>query len=185
MDWLAKPLDHITQGSIVDGVDWGFDESNPLSIVLSNACDLENGKSSFLMVAALQPAVGVLTNSKEYQNIIQGADENKKLKRKGWESLLNFLTGYIHNKNIGRYYFFDSKPIFDAGLLLVDFQLVKALNMEEREKVSIIAQMISPFVEQMMMHFVSYTARIPSDRVSKEQEVNYIEELTNGFQFKN
>lgn len=35
MDMLSEPLVDITQGSIVDGVDFGFQE-NPLGIVLSN-----------------------------------------------------------------------------------------------------------------------------------------------------
>lgn len=44
--------------------------------------------------------------------------------------------------------------------------------------------MKSPFTEQMMMRFTSYTARIPSDRVSEAMENKYIKELSAGFHQK-
>lgn len=145
---------------------------------------MANGKSSYLIVAALQSAVSVLSETKEFKNIVQDADENKGLKKKTWSSLQNYLKDYIHNKNICRYYFFDSEPVFEAGLMVVDFQLIKSLNVEEKNNISYVAQMASPFVEQMIMHFTAYTARIPSDRVESSTEERYIEILSDGYHFK-
>lgn len=58
--WISEFKGQITQGTIVDGVDWGLGDENPLGIVISNACDLEHDHSGFLMVAALEVAADVL-----------------------------------------------------------------------------------------------------------------------------
>ena len=83
MQWVIEKKGNITQGSIVSGVDWGRGEDNPaLSIVLSNACDFEHDKLSFLIVAALVPAKDTLMATKEYKSKVIDADENKGLTRK-------------------------------------------------------------------------------------------------------
>ena len=183
MIWITEPVDEIAQGSIVDGIKWGVSD-DPLSIVLSNACDLSHDKSSFLIVAALVPALGVLSESKEFRNHINNATEDKGLTSKQWKSLSDMLKSYIHNKNICRYYFFDPKPAIDLDLLFVDFQLIQSIPIENIDKLEYIGQMKSPFTEQMMMRFTSYTARIPSDRVSAELEEKYIQELSDGYHQK-
>ncbi len=178
--WIEEPVDEITQGSIVDGVDWGF-EYNPLSIVFSNACDLSHDKSSFLIVAALVSAADVLSSSKEFKSLTGSASEDKGLTNKQWKSLSDMLKSYIHNKNICRYYFFDPQPVIECGLLLVDFQLIKSIPITDINRLDYIGQMKSPFTEQMMMRFTSYTSRIPSDRVNESLENRYIEELSAGY----
>ena len=179
MQWVSKALDRITQGSIIDGVDWGLGDANPLSIVLSNACDIDHGKCSFLIVLALLPAEETLSNSKEFKSKVESANEIKGLKSKAWNSLCDFLKGYIHNKNICRYYFFDPRSeLEDAPLFVVDFQMIKSVPFEEINKLENLAQLSSPFVEQMIIHFASYTARIPSDRVEEEKEMKLLDELT-------
>lgn len=183
MIWITEPKKNITQGSIVDGVDWGLGDANPLSIVLSNACDLSHSKSSYLIVAALVPAVEVLSHSKEFLNNTQGADGDRRISSKQWKALSEMLKSYIHNKNICRYYFFDPQPIIDCDLLLVDFQLIKSIPINSC-KLTNEGQMKSPFTEQMMMRFTSYTARIPSDRVDDELEKTYIEKLSVGYHQK-
>lgn len=183
MIWITEPADKITQGSIVDGIKWGVGDI-PLSIVLSNACDLSHEKSSFLIVAALVPALEVLSRSKEFHNLTNGATEDKALSSGQWKSLSNMLKSYIHNKNICRYYFFDPQPVIDCGLLLVDFQLIQSVPIENIDKFENVGQMKSPFTEQMMMRFTSYTARIPSDRVGDKLEEKYIQELSDGYHQK-
>lgn len=182
--WITKPREEITQGSIIDCVDWGFGNSNPLSIVLSNACDLSHGKSSFLIVAALVSAAGVLSESSEFKSYTGNATEDKGLTRKQWKALSDMLKSYIHNKNICRYYFFDPRPVIECDLLFVDFQLIQSVPIENVRNYECIGQMKSPFTEQMMMRFTSYTARIPSDRVSDDLESIYISELAAGYHQK-
>lgn len=177
MQWLKTASPQITQGSIVDGIDWGYGEYNPLSIVLSNACDIDHGKCSFLMVIALLPAAETLSESKEFKNKTENANAKHELTKKSWKSLYDFLSSYIHNKNICRYYFFDPQPILDAPLLVADFQMIKSVSIDQISHLENIAQLSSPYIEQMILHFASYTARIPSDRVEQEIEEKLINEL--------
>lgn len=181
--WISEPKDQITQGTIVDGVDWGRGENNPLSIVMSNACDLEHGNSNFLLVAALESATDVLQHTDEFKGLTKDANNNE-LSKKQWKSLSNFLLNYIHNKNVCRHFFFDPRPIIDMDCLVVDFQQIKSIEIGNTSSLSIEGQMNHPFVEQMMMRFTSYTSRIPVDRVNNEMENIYIHELAFGYKPK-
>ena len=178
--WISEFSGNLTQGTIVDGVDWGLGDDNPLSIVISNACDLEHGHSGFLMVAALEPAAEVLYSSKEFQGIVKDSADGQ-LKRKQWDALTNFLKGYVHNKNICRHFFFDPRPVIDLDSVVVDFQHVRSLDLETAESLDPIGQMKHPFVEQMMMRFTSYIARIPVDRPDEADEKRYLSELVGNY----
>lgn len=167
----------LNQGAIVDGIDWGV-EDNPLGVVLSNACDLEHGKSSYIIVAAIVSAKDTISNTKEYLSIAN--EETKSLTSNQKKALRELLGRYIHNKDICRYYFFDTEPIIDLGLSLVDFQRITSIDWETANNLEVIAQLSHPFVEQMMMRFVAYTSRIPSDRVDNETEASYLQELSTG-----
>lgn len=183
--WIAEHKGIITQGTIIDGVDWGREEgNNPLSIVISNACDLEHKNSNFLLVAALESATDVLQQTTEFKGKVKDANSNKELTQKQWKSLENFLLNYIHNKNVCRHYFFDPRPILDMDCLVVDFQQIRSIEINQIPNFSMEGQMNHPFVEQMMMRFTSYTSRIPVDRVNSEMEKIYIQELTKGFTLK-
>lgn len=180
--WLSQHNNVITQGTIVDGVDWGRGEDNPLSIVLSNACDLEHGKSNFLIVAALESAVDVIQQTNEFKSKVKDSIDGK-LSRKQWKSLSDFLSNYIHNRNICRFYFFDPRPVIDLGCVFVDFQQVKSVEISAVDSLSLEGQLNHPFVEQMMMRFTSYTSRIPSERVDETIEKKYIQELADGYSY--
>ena len=182
--WVSEPGEQITQGTIVDGVDWGRGENNPLSIIISNACDLEHGNSKFLLVAALESAIDVLQQTAEFKGKVKDANDNKELTPNQWKSLGNFLLNYIHNKNVCRHFFFDPRPTIDMDCLVVDFQQIKSIEMERVPYLSLEGQLNHPFVEQMMMRFTSYTSRIPVDRVNEEMENIYIHELAQGFKCK-
>lgn len=179
MQWVIEPKGEITQGSIVSGVDWGRGEYNPpLSIVLSNACDFENDKLSFVTVAALVPAKETLEKTKEYRDKVSSAGEEHELKKKPWESFYSYLLSFIYNTKVGRYYFFDPKPIIeDLPLLLVDFQQIRSLDLSMIEDLDIEGQLDHPHVEKMMAHFVGYVGRVPTDRATPPQEAKYMEEL--------
>ena len=172
MQWVVDAKENITQGSIVCGVDWGRGEDNPvLSIVLSNACD----------VAALVPAKETLMATKEYKSKVDSADEEKGLKKKPWDSFVNYLTNFIHNTSIGRYFFFDPNPVIDAPLLLVDFQQVQSLDVDMIDDLINVGKLDHPHVEKMMAHFVGYTGRVPTDRSDSPEEATYLQELRGGY----
>lgn len=164
MAYLVEGVDSIAQGSVLLGVDWGLNP-NPLSIVLSNECDLINGKASYIIVAALVAAKETITESEEYKNKVQGITDNELSKGK-WDTLKKFLDGYIYNKGVTRYYFIDPAEAIDAPCFLVDFQHIQSIPIEDTDCLEVVASLPSPFKEQMMVQFASYTARIPVDRES-------------------
>lgn len=178
--WVSEHNGIITQGTIIDGVDWGRGDLNPLSIVLSNACDLEHGKSNFLIVAALDSATDVIQETKEFKGLVKDF-EGKTPSKNQRKALCTFLLNYIHNKNICRFYFFDPRPIIDLGCLIVDFQQVMSVEYHKTSAFSLEGQLNHPFVEQMMMHFTSYTSRIAVDRVNEDMENYYFSELADGY----
>lgn len=172
--WVEEPTLSITQGTIVDNVDWGRGEDlNPLSIVMSNACDIEHGHSNFLIVAALEQAADVLPETAEFKDKIKG----EKISTKQKNALKKLLSDYIHNKNICRHFFFDPRPVLDIGCLLVDFQQIKCVEFAQINTLEPVAQLKHPFVEQMIMRFTSYTARIPVDRVDECSVEEYCGEI--------
>lgn len=152
----------ITQGAILYGVDWGL-EPNPLSIVLTNECDFVNGNASFVIVAALVAAKETITESEDYKNKTQGITSEEIGKSK-WDVLRKFLEKYIYNKGVTRYYFIDPAEAIEAPYFFVDFQHLQSIPIESVEDLEVVAQLPSPFKEQMMVQFASYTARIPVDR---------------------
>ena len=162
MAHLIEGTNTIAQGAVLYGVDWGLNP-NPLSIVLSNECDLVNGKASFIIVAALVAAKETITESEEYKNKTQGITGNLVGKGK-WDVLKKFLDGYIYNKGVTRYFFIDPADALDAPCFLADFQHIQSIPIEDTDTLSVVAQLPSPFKEQMMVQFASYTARIPVER---------------------
>ena len=174
MTWLEQPHQSLTQGAILDGVDWGMGEDNPLSIELSNACDFENDKAEYLMVAALLPASEILCNSREISGYAQGKRNGLSSRQK--KAIKDALVKYIHNTQVCRYFFFDPNPVVDADLMLVDFQLIKSVSIDGQYEY--IGQMKPVFTMQMMSRFVGYTGRVPVDRPDDDKVNEYIQTLT-------
>jgi hypothetical protein len=54
-------------------------------------------------------------------------------------------------------------------LFFVDFQLIISIPIDNASALQKIAQLSSPYVEQMIMHFSSYTSRIATDRMDNPQ----------------
>lgn len=169
MEWIRpfSDIQELTQGSIIDGVDWGNGADNPLSIVLSNACDLSyEGHCSYLIVAALYPMYDIISSSREFLGIVQdGIKELTKAQRRQIDRLFD---DYIFNRTITRYYFIDCSIIEPDLYLFVDYQHIKSVPFQNVEYKPI-AHLVSPLREQMMMRFVFYTGRVPVDRPDGEQ----------------
>lgn len=178
MEWIT-PFDDIgqlTQGSIVDGVVWGG-EDNPVSIVLSNACDLEHNHASYLIVAALYPAVDIITASREYSGILSSSGNHDNVTSRQKKAIKSLLSNYIHHRTVNRFYFIDCRKSLLEMNMMVDFQQIQSIPIGNAKSLKPIAHLNSPLKEQMIMQFVSYTARIPSDRVSEQEEQQMISEL--------
>lgn len=167
MDWVDESDGELTQGGILD-----LGDDSPLHIILSNACDLEHGKCSFIVLAALVPAVEVIKANKEYSEISNGELSGKQGKR-----LRKLVERFVYNKDVSRYYFIDPSAVLDSEALFVDFQNIKSVRISEATEGEVVAKLRSPLVEQMMMHFVSYVARIPSDRADDDYISRLIDRL--------
>lgn len=166
-------LPSITQGTVVDNAQWG-DDPNPLSIVLSNACDFENDKLGYVILAALVPANEVIVNSKEFTNKVAGISSKDTISGNREKALRNLLENYIYNKTINRYYFLNA-TVLDCPPLLIDFQRIQSIECTEIGNLIAVAQLDSPYKEEMIMRFVSYTARIPVKR--EEYDVSFLNSL--------
>lgn len=172
MGHLISSTNTLTQGSIIDGVDWGYGaDANPLSLVISNACDFAHDKIGFIIAACLLPAKETIVATKEFQAHVANATANHELKTKAYDSLAHLLTDYIYNKSIRRYFFIDCGDVLDCPSLVADFQQIKSIPFEEKDSLAPIAALQSPYIENLMLHFASYTARIPTDRDATEDEL--------------
>lgn len=177
MDWIT-PLDNIeelTQGTIVGNVNFGYEE-DLVGIVLSNGCDLEHNHASYLIIAALYPASSIISSSREYLGLI---DKN------GYESsssrqktrVKEKLSDYIHHRAINRYYFIDCTECELGMYMMIDFQQIISIPINEKSNLKPIANLCTPLKEQMIMQFVSYTSRIPTDRVASDVETLIVDTL--------
>jgi len=164
----------ITQGTVIDGVNWGPDDDS-LGIVLTNECDFENDKAGFVIAAALVPAADTIQLSKEFLSRMSGLDDSAIIKKKRWDSIQSWLETFIYNKNVSRYYLIRPGKDMDWPLFFVDFQHIISIPISSVASLQSIAQLPSPYKEQMMVQFASYIARIPVDR--EEDVISVAEEL--------
>lgn len=162
---MAKLIAHteLTQGSLVANVNWGIDDEVPIGIVLSNPCDLEHDKADYVLVAGIRDAA-VIRESREYRNKINGA--TSPMSQSKAREIGKFLAGFIHNSNIGRYFFMDATSV-EIGLpyLIVDLQRITTVRIQNHP-LEVIAQLPSPYSEKLIMHYSSYVSRIGVDRIT-------------------
>lgn len=175
--------DKITQGTIVDNVPWALEEA-PLGIVLTNACDVQWDKASFILIAPLLPAKDILQNSHEFIQVVKNSEDNELSKSKT-KSLNSFLNKFIHNINIARYFFIDPTPVYSSlPHLLVDFQNLLTIPYSKVNSLNIIAQLDSPHREKLILHFASYISRIAVDRVDEESYQDTLKAISEPFELK-
>jgi len=149
-----------------DGID-------PLSIVLSNECDFENNKLSYIIVAALLPAEDIIRATQEFvdkQNTIKG----NTLSKGQWSSLKKFIENFLYNKNISRYFFLLPGEGVMVPFLAIDFQRIQSIPYALCENLETVAKLNSPYKEQMIVHFSSYVSRIPVDREDLDDVIRKI-----------
>ena len=185
MAWLTEyDRDEITQGTIVDNVPWEMDEA-PLGIVLTNACDVEWNKASYLLIASLLPAKDILQSSSEFEQITKSANDENKLSKTKSKSLGSFLRDFIHNTNIVRYFFVDPTPVYPSlPHFFVDFQHLITIPYSEKISLSTIAQLGSPHREKLILHFSSYVSRIAVDRVDEGTYEDTLRSLSEPYELK-
>lgn len=172
----------LNQGYLVDGVSFGVEESPPFGIILSNPCDLEWEKASFILIAAVLPAGPIIKESQEFKQIVESVDEGGEtsLSRRKWTGLSKFITRFIYNDAIGRYFLLDAREI--AGqCLFVDYQFLVALPFEDQERLTVICKVPSPDREKMVSHFGGYLSRIADDRPEGSDADDMVSQLVAPF----
>lgn len=154
----------ITTGTIVHNIPWNQDGVNIPGIVLSNACDLEHDKAGYIIIAGLVEAKTTLLDSNEYKNL--NITPRAELSNKDKVKLKRFYEDYIYNKGITRYYLIYPNKALEASMpaMLVDFQHLTSIPSNDSNRLRILAELRSPFREEMMQHFSSYTSRVPVPR---------------------
>jgi len=152
---------------VLDGIPWGI-EQPPLGIVLTSTCDLELGKADFLTLAALKPAKAILHASKEFRGKVQGFKGNE-LTRPAWDSLVQRLKNYIHNADIGRYFFIEAGDALGLQPLFADFQHLVSVPVERAPEFMVRATLASPYREKLITHFSAYSSRIGVDRITDSE----------------
>ena len=180
---MAKIVAHsgeITQGTIVDDIDW----PNVLGIVVTNACDIEHENAEFVTIAALVEAKKNITILPEFHNKIQGANETGGISKNAFTSLVTFVQSLIHNKNIIRYFFVCQNDEIGTPDLLVDFQNLITIPIDELVKLRGIAQLPAPYIQQMIVHYTSYNSRIAVERLGDEQVASIVDRIVSPIHIK-
>jgi len=176
MSWLVDyDLDQLTQGVVVDNIPFGLNPS-PLGIILSNPCDLEWNKASYILIASLIPAKDTIQSSSEFKQKVLNATDNK-LGMDKWKKLVAYLSQFVHNVNIMRYFFVDPSRVFQAPSFFVDFQHIVTVPISYSSNLEPVAFLPSPHREKMIMHFSSYVSRIGVDRIVEGSQESIISEL--------
>jgi len=119
---------------------------------------------------ALVPAVETVQSTKEYASMLPSSDEEE-ISRKKWQSILRWLEGFIFNKNVSRYFLTRPGNAIICPLLMVDFQRLTSIAIDLVDDLRPVAQLPSPYKEQMMVQLASYMARIPVDREPDSESV--------------
>lgn len=177
--WLEPYEGNICQGAIVDCPDWRFgDVEIPLAVVLSNECDLTNDKCGYLILMGLIEADLVLKSAKEFKAILPEnfTGNYGDLSKKQKDAITRYFEGFIHNKDIRRYFFLGGKAL-ELPDLVADFQLLRSIPYGSIHDLKPIGKIKTPFKEQLIVHFAGYTSRIPSDRVTNEAKQEIINSL--------
>ena len=174
----------ITNGSVVEGVNWGqIGEAieggeGILGIVLSNSCDFENHKIGFVIVAGLVDAQSTFTRTKEFKNLTQKAD-GKSLSQKQKEKIKDFFENAIYNTKASRYYTVYPAKEMESLLpvLAVDFQMLVSIPLTQIESLEGVAELRTPYREEMMHRFTAYTGRVPVEIDAQEDIDNVVKRL--------
>jgi hypothetical protein len=163
---LATTHEALSQGSVVDEGPWGL-EYSPLGIVLTNPCDLSWEKASFILLAALHDARGVIQASKEFRAVVADAPRGE-LSRKQRDGLERLLMRFIDNSDIRRYFFLEAAAL-RLPPLVVDFQHLLAVRNTDRLRLRTLALLPPPHREKLIVHFASYVSRIGVERFEAEK----------------
>lgn len=177
----------ISNGTIVDGVNWGqkirdaiSGDEGILGIVLSNSCDFDHDKIGYVVIAGLVDAQSILSKTKELASIMP--NNGKPLNSKQKDKVKKYFEDFIYNVKATRYYtIYPAKELEDTfPVLAVDFQMIVSIPAVDIQTLEGVAELKSPYREEMMHRFTAYMGRVPVDRDTPEQIDAIVSQLSIG-----
>lgn len=137
----------IDQGVIIDSVYFYGLDQNHKGFVLTPACDFAQNKAELVQICALLPAPLLIGN----------------LRTTIWSRQnLSNVRGNIKNiikQKIPRYHWL-SPPSEISTALVADFQIITSIPFVELENLPLLAELNSPFREQIPARYSAYMGRV-------------------------
>jgi hypothetical protein len=165
--YVTPPAAAIDQGVILqEAYFWADDESYP-AFVLTPTCDFHQAnKCDYVLVCAAhrddslkELLTGVLGNSLKKQD---GSPFTPPLTDAQRKPIAGRIKSELMQLRAPRYHFLPPIP-GTASPILLDFQLVQSAMLPELANVPIIAQLASPFREQIPARYAAYMGRVGTE----------------------
>jgi hypothetical protein len=175
-----KPPSAIDQGVIVEGVFFYATSEFLPGFILTPACDLEQGKAELVLSCAGRDPLelvkdfltgdwarlGLSTPEGEIVSTLSG----KKSRR------LRHNIDELMTQRYPRYHWLDPLPGTQRALVL-DFQMLSTLATDELKNSKLLAQLRSPFREQVPARYAAYVGRVGVPDTSEEDLKRSIDAL--------
>lgn len=168
---VAPP--RIDQSVILESVYFYALDDHFRAVVLTPACDLEQGKAELITVAALVNAWDLVAELLATDWVKQGlTEESGRLVDRSRLSSGNqkWLAGQLRRmmkQQFPRYHWISPQTDSDAPFV-VDFQIVGCLAMEEVEPITRLGVLVSPYREQLPSRYAAYMGRIGTPDLEPE-----------------
>ncbi len=146
----------IDQSVIVEGA-FFEGEHRHLGIALTPTCDVAQEKAEFVQFCGVFPAWDVLRGllSSDWARLSSTDNYGRPAKRSDLKGKIKELA----RQRFPRWHWLAPIPGMSVPLL-VDFQLVTSVALEDAEKLPIRAGLVSPFREQVAARYASYMGRV-------------------------
>jgi hypothetical protein len=162
----------IDQGLILDGVYfYAIDEVRP-AFVLTPACDIAQQKADFLQVSAVWEAREVLQEFvqdpwRKHLSKADGTLLNGPLSKNKEDWLVDRIKELIAQR-FQRWHWLAPIP-GTASPLVIDFQLVQSVSFPDLTHARILAELASPFREQVPARYAAYMGRVGTPDLPQQQ----------------
>ncbi len=134
-------------------------------LVLTPSCDFENKKADFVIQAKCQP----LTEQKEYASWAANTKTPSK-------TAVNNIEGVISDNRGGQKDRFKFLPgTFFLPDLVVDFQQLRSVQLNDLNRKNVIASLDSPFAEAVLARFSRYFGRLGTPNLDKNVVLNRLQ----------
>lgn len=145
---------HVDQGVILHDVYFYSSDAKHYGLVLTPTCDFAHDKVEAVQLCALRPAWDVIRDllSDEWASLNPPSSSGK------IKDLRSRIESIVKNK-LPRYHWFAPLPNTEVPLI-GDFQYITSLQFEEAKNLGIVAELVSPYREQVPARYAAYMGRV-------------------------